>query len=223
MACVAEFTIPPERFPFGETLAQRPEVEIHVDQLVPTDESALPFFWVHGCNPSEFLEYAERESEVRDVEQLERVDDVALFRADWRPNADLVRRIADIDVRILEAVGTSASWRFEVRAEDRESILEFQAAFEREGIPIELERLYDLEEVIDRNQRLLTAKQREVLLEALDEGYFDAPRRATQADLAEEFDVSRRAVAERLRRGMRNVLEETLRPHGGEESDSTPA
>lgn len=47
---------------------------------------------------------------------------------------------------------------------------------------------------------------------ALEEGYFDKPRAVTQADLAERFDISRRAVAERLRRGTRNLVAETLQP-----------
>lgn len=46
MSFVAEFTMPPEALPFGETLKENPGTEIEVERIVPTQESALPFFWV---------------------------------------------------------------------------------------------------------------------------------------------------------------------------------
>jgi hypothetical protein len=54
MSHVAEFTIPAETFPFGEILTEMPDIEIELDQIIPTDESALLFFWVRGCDSEEF-------------------------------------------------------------------------------------------------------------------------------------------------------------------------
>ena len=45
----------------------------------------------------------------------------------------------------------------------------------------------------------LTGRQREVLAAAVRAGYYDAPRRATQADVAERLDVSPATVGEHLR------------------------
>jgi predicted DNA binding protein len=45
----------------------------------------------------------------------------------------------------------------------------------------------------------LTGRQREVLTAAVRAGYYDAPRRATQADVAERLDVSPATVGEHLR------------------------
>lgn len=222
MTCVAEFTIPPERFPFGTTLVEHPGIEIEVDQIVPTRQSALPFFWVRGYDPEAFMEHAEREPAVRDARLLERVEDVALFRAEWHPDAALVRRLTDVEVTIVETVGTADHWRFEVRTENRETFADFQAAFEEQGIPISLDRLYDLDEALGQGDGPLTPKQRETLLAAYRDGYFDSPRAASQQDLAEEFGVSRRAVAERLRRGTRNLVAATLLP-GAEGDGAGPA
>jgi len=210
MTCVAEFTIPPERFPFGSTLVEHPEIRIEVDQIVPTHESALPFFWVHGADPETFMTHAEAERAVRDTRLLELVEDVALFRAEWRPDAALIQQLQSIDVTIVESVGTAEHWRFEVRTEDRTTFAEFQAAFEAEGIPISLDRLYDLDEALGAGTGPLTHKQREALLAAYRSGYFEAPREVTQQQLAEQFEVSRRALAERLRRGIRNLVGATL-------------
>ncbi|WP_415380265.1 helix-turn-helix domain-containing protein [Halosimplex sp. TS25] len=46
----------------------------------------------------------------------------------------------------------------------------------------------------------LTARQREVLETAVRAGYYDDPRRATHADLAERLDVSPATVGEHLRK-----------------------
>lgn len=215
MSVVAEFTIPPESFPFGETLVGMPDVEIEVDRIVPSGESALPFFWVRGCDPETFMEHAENEPGVEDTRLLERVETTALFRAEWTLDADLIEGLERLDATIVETVGTADHWRFEVRTQDRDSFVAFQEVFEDRGIAIDLTRLYDLEELIEGTHRGLTPDQRETLLTAHREGYFDRPQGATQADLADEFDISRRAVAERLRRGTRNLVGATLLPDAG--------
>lgn len=46
----------------------------------------------------------------------------------------------------------------------------------------------------------LTTRQRETLRLAADRCYFEIPRRATLADLADELGVSDQAISERLRR-----------------------
>lgn len=52
----------------------------------------------------------------------------------------------------------------------------------------------------------LTDRQREVLRTAIDTGYYDDPRTATQADVADALDVSAATVGEHLRKIEANVL-----------------
>lgn len=52
----------------------------------------------------------------------------------------------------------------------------------------------------------LTPEEQEVLLTALDQGYFEVPRRISTVALAEEVSVSDREVSEQLRRAMAKVL-----------------
>lgn len=149
MVHVAEFTIPPEAFPFGTTLVEQPDTEIEVDQIVPTSESALPFFWVSGCDPDEFMVYAEREPEVSGTCELETIDGLSLFRAEWRPNVAVIDGLREVDVTIVESIGTADHWRFEVRAIDRDEIDRFRKVFTDAGIEIDLQRLYDLDELLE--------------------------------------------------------------------------
>lgn len=49
---------------------------------------------------------------------------------------------------------------------------------------------------------------RELVLTALEEGYFEVPRRVTLCELAEAFDISDREASKRLVRGISIVLRE---------------
>lgn len=206
MTCVAEFTVPAEALPFGETLVENPDARIEVERIVPTDESAFPFFWVYGDDPERFLDRAAAEPEIDDVQLLERIDGRALFRANWSPDVELIEGLKRLDVTIVESVGSAEHWRFEVRARTRDRFAEFRGLFRDHGIPITLTSLYDLGSAMEDEHRALTPEQREALILAYREGYFENPRRVTQEELGEQFDISYRAVSDRLRRGTRNLV-----------------
>lgn len=214
MSYVGEFTIPPESLPFGETLLENPDIRIEVERIVPTHETALPFFWVWGSEPEIFMEAAGDEPDVAETRLLDEVENGALFRAEWAPTAEIISGLKRLEATIIDSEGTSERWRFEVRAEERERFIEFQQVFQEQGIEISLGRLYDLADVVGVDQRTLTQKQRETLLTAYHEGYFEKPREVTQEGLAAEFGVSPRAISERLRRGTRNLVENMLLPFG---------
>lgn len=53
----------------------------------------------------------------------------------------------------------------------------------------------------------LTARQREVLLAAIERGYYEIPRETTTAELADSVGVERRTVEDHLRRAERKIVE----------------
>lgn len=56
----------------------------------------------------------------------------------------------------------------------------------------------------------LTKSHHDILIEAFEAGYFKVPREVNLNDLSEQREVSHQAVSERLRRGIRNLLQQTL-------------
>lgn len=217
MAIVAEFTIPPEAIPGGSTLTDMPDVTIELERIVPADESALPFFWLFGGDAQKFLARFEREPDIEAIRVLAEVDRAALFSATWTPDDEVIQGIRTLRATIMEATGTADRWHFQVRAEDRDRLLEFQRIFREQDIPVRLERIYSLAEMLD-TERPLTDEQRETLIVAYEKGYFDHPRQVTQADLGEHFDVSSQAVATRLQRGIRNMIRQSLLTPSGDDS-----
>jgi predicted DNA binding protein len=174
----------------------------------------MPFFWVWGDSPEAFMEQAEGEPNMAAVDLLGLVKGGALFRAEWTPDAGLIQGIKELNATIIEATGTANNWRFEVRTEKQNAFRNFQNIFEDHGISVELERLYDLEELAESDTLSVTSEQRETLLTAYRDGYFEKPRETTQEELSEHFDISSREVSDRLRRGTRNLIAASLVPSG---------
>lgn len=75
-----------------------------------------------------------------------------------------------------------------------------------EEFDADLERLGDFEPETRRVYGELTPRQRETLAAALDAGYYETPRTATQQDVAEELDRSSGTVGEHLRKVEATVL-----------------
>lgn len=209
MSIVAEFSIPPEAVPSGRTLTEFPEITIQLERIVPADARVLPFFWVFDGDVEAVFEHLRAEPGIDDVAVLAEVDHRALFQAEWTPEAETIQGIKTLRATILEARGTAAEWLFQVRAESRERLSAFQQLFTEQGIPVEVCRIYNFAELVETG-RPLTPDQRETLVAAYEHGYFDQPRRVTQEDLGERFGISGRAVSNRLRRGVRNLIASTI-------------
>jgi hypothetical protein len=118
--------------------------------------------------------------------------------------------------------GSPDGWLFRLRATDGEALRALQQDCHDWATPLTVERLdqsADWSESAD-DAYGLTAKQRTVLVAAIETGFFSLPRETTLADLAERFDISEQAVSEHLRRAQRNVLRETVL---ADESASLPS
>ncbi|MGN8216144.1 helix-turn-helix domain-containing protein [Halococcus salifodinae] len=57
---------------------------------------------------------------------------------------------------------------------------------------------------------LLTDRQREFIVEAVERGYYESPRQCTLTELAESFDVSKGAASGILHRAERRIIKRFL-------------
>lgn len=220
MSLIAEFTIPPEAIPGGKTLRNLPNTRIELDRIVPTNEGVFPFLWVFGVEADEFVAHAVEESEIVDIDVIAQVTDGALLQVEWSIGADVIDAITEMDASIMEGTGTAEEWYFRVRAEDRAGFTQFREIFTRRDVSIQLNRLYNLADLLNQEHHSLTPEQRETLIAAFQYGYFDEPRQITQRELGELFDVSGRAISKRLRRGIRNLVASAIVP-GASRTDDT--
>jgi DNA-binding CsgD family transcriptional regulator len=77
-----------------------------------------------------------------------------------------------------------------------------------DGIRITLEGMGEYHPDMRRLVSLLTDRQRELLELAIDEGYYEIPRRATLRDIADRADISAGTVGEHLRKIETKVIME---------------
>ena len=118
--------------------------------------------------------------------------------------------LRDHDVLVERAVSTvgSAAWTFRLRALDREALRRFRRTCEDHGVAFTVRRVtHGPAETTDRYG--LTDKQREALVLAFDEGYFEGPREVSLTELADHVGISRQAYTRRLQRALRSYLTET--------------
>lgn len=126
------------------------------------------------------------------------------------------RRTSTYEVIVRESgvvrriTGTHQGWEMEVGFSERGSITRFVDYLEERDVEVAVRGIFEEREYADVPDYGLTEPQRETLVAALEAGYFEIPREASLADLADRLDVSENAASERLRRAMAALVEATI-------------
>lgn len=214
MATIAEFTILAEDFPLGRIFADVPEATIELERLVPTTRTLLPYFWVWGDDAQAIKNDVRSYPGIESISLVEVVDDGGLFRAEWDEETEgVLTAIAELGVTLLKATGDREKWTFQIRAEERDQLSQFQQYCRDHGIGVTLTRLQSLSAMRDDDFDL-TPEQREALVLAFEEGYYDQPRETDLEALAAELGITRQSLSSRLNRGYRNLVRNTLIEQG---------
>lgn len=207
MSIIVEFSIDRDKIALGRALAGAGNVRIELEQIVPSDDTIMPFFWVDHPD-AEGLELSVAESEyLKNLEKLDTVGQRSLYRVEWTgKHEDLLKGFVDTEGTILEAE-CDGVWHFVLRFVDHDHVGSFYNYCTDHGISIRVDRVYTLTEEALRGRMLgLTNNQREAIVMALKRGYFDSPRMVEMEALADELGISQQAFSERLRRGNKKVL-----------------
>lgn len=209
---IMEFTIPADGFVLDAALQADPDRIVEFEQFVPTHQQLLPYLWVTpGGGDDEGFEEALREDPtVATLDRVERFEEGALYRIDWRePTSSVLEWLENHDATVLQAEGENGEWILKLRVDSRDSLGAFQEYCRDHDLRFDLIRLYELVDP-KMGQFNITEKQRETLITALRMGYFEVPRSATLGEIANAMDISKRAASERLRRGHTNLVSNTL-------------
>lgn len=209
MATVAEFTVESDVFPLGSVFSSLPGVTVELDRVVPRGTGVVPYFWVRDADVDDIVAKFADHPGVRDIRVVDEFETEYLMRCEWIADyAGILTGLAESDVVLLEAVGTEDQWSFEVRGDDRTEISDFHRYCKDHDIAITVTALYALTPTA--NAEGPTDAQREAIRLAFESGYFDTPRGTTLDELADELDVSQQAVSQRIRRGTRRLVANSL-------------
>lgn len=211
MATEATFTVPSDEFPLGTVFTQLPDVTVTLERLIPSQDVIIPYFWIRGTDVDDIESAFVEHPGVNRIQLVDSVEDEHLLRVEWSIEYDDVLSVlAEIDIPLVEATGTSQQWTFDIRGDNRSDIATFHSRCREVGIPITLTALHALTPLDTETEEALTDTQQEALVLAYDRGYFESPREVTMEELGDELGISQQAVASRLRRGMNQILGHTL-------------
>lgn len=208
MATLAEFIIERGAFPFDRLFDSCPEATVEIERIVPTGDAILPYIWVEGTDEATATDLLSDSPNLAAVEVIDVVDDRSLLRCEYVETYEgVLGAIVETDVTLLSADGDVDGWTIQVRGLESGDISTFDQVCRSHDIVLELTELHDFSSGDSTYRKELTAPQREALLLAYELGYFDDPRTTTLEDIAAELDISRQALATRLRRGHRRLIE----------------
>jgi predicted DNA binding protein len=211
VASVAEFRLPAEEFCLAETVPIT-DASFEFVQIVAHDDGVLPF--VRALGDERTLDdldgLLEADPTLESTECVAKMDGSRIYRTTWtEPIRATVDSLLEEGGTILEATTTDGQWQLQALFPDRDSLSRTYEHCEDRGVAMTVDRIYGFDD--DRHQRFgLTTQQRETMLAALKQGYYDVPRESSLTDLAETLDVSHQALSERLRRGHGNLVTHAL-------------
>ncbi|MFC6835360.1 helix-turn-helix domain-containing protein [Halomarina ordinaria] len=211
MATVVQGRLPAEEFALCETLDSLPDAEFETELIVESGEDAImPLLWVRGAPTEAVREVLERDPSVRSVDLLVELDDAQFYRMEWVGHVELaLELLTNAHATIMNAYGAGDWWYLRVLYPDRDSLGRTTDFCERHGLSFDIDTIREMDgEPAGRFG--LTDGQYAALTYAVEQGYYDVPRGCELQDLADHFGLSHQALSERLRRGVKALVEDAL-------------
>jgi predicted DNA binding protein len=211
MSVIGTFTVPADAFALGRALASDSTVTLEAERLATHNtDTVLPFLWATGGDLAAFRGALEADPTVERATIAEELDRSALYQIQWSEEFKmLIDDMIDHHATILEATADADGWRLKLRFVEEGHVSLFQKYFADNDRNFELRRLYHPKGPREREFDL-TPEQRETLVVALREGYFDVPRGISIEELGERLGVSANAVSQRIRRASANLIRNAL-------------
>lgn len=222
MSTIVEAELPADQFALQETLESVPGATFEVVRLAAHgSDRVMPFLWGAAEDLDELADAVEADSSTENVEILAELEEEYLFRMEWMAHIRVILYIVlEEEGTILDAYGKNGRWEFRILFPEHDSISTTHDFCEDYDIEMSFDRVYQLSDSMRRGQYGLTDDQYETITTAYESGYYDVPRDTHLTDLATDRDVSHQALSERLRRGHRTLIQNTLRPEIEQLDDS---
>lgn len=119
-------------------------------------------------------------------------------------------KLAELGGFIVSMRSDGIGWTIRLVLPGRHAIMELRDHYNSQNVSFRINRLNKLSGTKSVSNQVLTGKQRDILITALQYGYFDIPRRASQEDLADHYEISTSAVSKQLRRALTELIESSL-------------
>ena len=196
-----------------EALQRAPTTTAKYEEKYGNGGSIRFIFWVEGGDFGAFEEGLAADPTVTDVVQLAETSTRRLYRVHLTDDGQEVTTFpmwSELDVVLVDAVGTHEGWDLQMRMPNREALTRFREVCEAQDVAFRLRAVHSETERRGTADTSLSPVQREALVTAYEMGYFEIPRGALLADVAASLGVSSQATSERIRRGISRLVAGTL-------------
>lgn len=212
MTVIVKLRISTEDFEFGRVFSNLNETTtIELESLVPIPGRSTPFVWISGEDHDTVVEKMAAHPTINAVERVESLREQSLYALDWTVEYDhFFRGLCEYAIQLLSAKRVGNVWRFTLRFLTHRSLSRFQDYCEDARIDLDVSKVYNMPEAQHEQPFGLSKPQREALVLAVREGYYDIPRGCNTADLGEWLSISDQAVTERLRRAIATLTRNSV-------------
>jgi predicted DNA binding protein len=193
-------TLPPAVW-IGAISREFPDATFRVLSAVPREEDGFGLVEVRTDEPDAVVAWMEAADAVTAVQPIRRESDVVVVQFETSQPLLLASVQASGVPLSLPVEIQNGQARLELTA-SRDRIAALGEAFDDLGVTYSLDRLYESVEAAAP----LTEKQRETLLAALEQGYYDTPRDTTLSELADELGMANSTLSELLHRAEESVV-----------------
>jgi predicted DNA binding protein len=204
MSLIAELRLTSSELPLTESLSAVPDMQLNVEQVIAEHpEQPIMFLWASGDDFTAFEDALESDITIHEFVVLEDACERRLYRVQISGQANTVLYPTDLEVGAsrLAVTATARGIDVRIRFPDRDALRWFRDICDEKDICLSLRGLYEGSNSSARGRYGLSAKQQRTLRRASEDGYYHVPRKIGLDELADDLDISRQAVSERLRRG----------------------
>lgn len=211
MTVIVDVAVPADDFTLGVALSANPGIRLSLERIIPIGKTFVPYLWASNEDLDEIKEAFTQEADVESFIVADTVNDEALIRVDWAEQVDgLLEALVETSAAVLEGTGEAETWHFQLRFDSHDDLSEFYQRCVDAGVKIDIVSVHNPGLTSELTVRYdLTDEQRQTLQLALEEGYFEVPRRINLTELAAQLGISDSAVSQRLRRAITTVLTES--------------
>ena len=212
MGTIVDASVPTDQFALSDTFAAVDDAEFESVRVVAHGTGhPMPFLWGSASDRDALYAALSADSSTSAVRRLADNDDRCLFRVEWNAAiGTVVGLLVEEGGTLLGARGSDGRWTLQMLFPDHDAV---SATFEvcaDAGVDLTIRRVNGVTDSISNGGVGLSADQHEALRAAFETDYYAVPRGMTLEALACELDVSHQALSERLRRGHRNLIANTL-------------
>jgi len=212
MGTTVDASVPAERFALAETFDAVSDAEFEsVRVAAHAPDRPMPLLWGSAADRDALSAALAADSSTGSVQRLAGSDDRCLYRVDWDAAIEtVVGVLVEGGGTVLGAKGVDGRWALKLVFPDHDAVSATFDACAAAGVDLSIRRVNGVTDSIGNGGLGLSADQHEALRAAFETDYYAVPRGMTLEALAGELDVSHQALSERLRRGHRNLIANTL-------------